>query len=102
MQMAQQQVELKRIGVLSVGVILGIMYAIFGLIAGLFISFFAIVAASVFPDAGFVGIFFGVGAVIALPIFYGILGFISGIIMAAMYNFVAKLTGGVEMEFDLS
>jgi hypothetical protein len=41
-----------------------------------------------------------VGAVILLPIFYGITGFIGGIIMAAVYNFVAGVVGGVELDLQ--
>ncbi len=102
MEFTQQEVELKRIGVLSTGVLFGAMYAIIGLIAGIIISIIAIGASSQFGQAGFGGFLFGAGAVIALPIFYGIMGFIGGILMAAIYNLVAKYTGGIELEFDLS
>ncbi|MEK6374241.1 MAG: hypothetical protein AABO58_16260 [Acidobacteriota bacterium] len=41
---------------------------------------------------------FGAAAVVALPIFYGILGFIMTLIMAALYNLVAGWVGGVELD----
>jgi hypothetical protein len=34
--------------------------------------------------------------IIFLPVIYAVLGFIGGVIMAFMYNLVAKWTGGVE------
>ena len=42
----------------------------------------------------------GIAAVIVMPIIYGVLGFIGGIISAAMYNLIAGFVGGIEMEFD--
>ena len=44
------------------------------------------------------GALFGAAAIIALPIFYGILGFISSLIGAALYNLVAGWVGGVEID----
>ena len=42
----------------------------------------------------------GIAAVIVMPIIYGVLGFIGGIISAAMYNLIAGFVGGIEMEFE--
>jgi hypothetical protein len=41
----------------------------------------------------------GIGAILAifLPIFYAIAGFIGGVIVAFVYNLVAKWTGGIEL-----
>jgi hypothetical protein len=33
-----------------------------------------------------------------MPLFYGILGFVFGLIAALLYNGVARLIGGVEIE----
>jgi len=43
---------------------------------------------------------FGYLAIITYPIIYAILGFISGAIFAALYNLIAKWTGGIKMEFE--
>jgi hypothetical protein len=41
---------------------------------------------------------FGVGAVILLPLFYGLMGFLMGMLTAALYNLIAGWLGGVELE----
>ena len=41
-----------------------------------------------------------VWAIIFLPIFYGILGFVAGGTTAWIYNLVAKYIGGLELDFD--
>ena len=43
---------------------------------------------------------FGTGFVFALPILYGICGFIFTAIGCAVYNLVAGWVGGVEVELD--
>jgi hypothetical protein len=91
---------LKRIGVLSCGKVLATLYAAMGLILG---GLFALVSMVGFampqpPDGGAnpAPLFFGGAAVIIFPIMYGIIGFIGGIIVAAIYNLVAGVVGGVE------
>lgn len=98
---------LKNIGVLSCGKVLGALYALLGLLIGLPIAFFSLIGAIVStgsPQSGSEGLIFGtlfgVGAVIFLPIFYGILGFVGGIISALLYNLIARLVGGIELEIE--
>ena len=94
--------KIKKIGVLSLGKILGIVYAIIGLIFGVFITLFSLTGATFSQSgAGLFGHLFGVGAIILLPIFYGVLGFVGGLIMALLYNLVAGLVGGLEIETEL-
>ena len=44
------------------------------------------------------GIMFGFG--IFIPIIYGAMGFVFGIIMAAIYNLIAGWIGGIEVEVE--
>jgi hypothetical protein len=44
------------------------------------------------------GAMFGVGAIIFFPILYGVLGFIGSLIGAGIYNLLAAMVGGVEIE----
>lgn len=101
--MAMQSVA--RIGVLSLAKMLAVTYAFLGLFFGGVLSLFAVMGAAVGSAAGGDGggiaaMLFGVGAVIVLPIVYGCLGFVGGLIMAPLYNLVAKVVGGIEIELE--
>jgi hypothetical protein len=91
----------RRVGPLSVAKISGVLYAIFGLIGGAFISLFSVVGSAFAPDnAGLPGMLFGIGAIILLPIVYGLLGFIFSLIGAALYNLIAGWVGGIELDLQ--
>lgn len=99
--MAMQSVT--RIGVLSLAKMLAVTYAFLGLFFGAVISLFAMMGAAAGSVAGgdsggVVALLFGAGAVIILPIVYGCLGFVGGLIMAPLYNLVARVVGGIEIE----
>ena len=94
-----------RIGVLSLAKMLAVTYAFLGLFFGGVLSLFALMGAAVGGAAGGDGggiaaMILGVGAVVVLPIVYGCLGFVGGLIMAPLYNLVAKVVGGIEVELS--
>ena len=92
--------ELKSVGVLSCAKVLGALYAAMGLIFGALVSLMSILGAAMGDgQGGLSSMVFGAGAIILLPIFYGIGGFIGGAISAALYNLVAQFVGGLELEF---
>ncbi|MBI2107820.1 hypothetical protein HYT54_01725 [Candidatus Woesearchaeota archaeon] len=94
-------VKIKKIGILSLGKIMGILYALMGLILGAILSLISLIG-SALSSNGF-GIFigmFGIGAIIFLPIFYGVIGFVFGLITALLYNLVASWIGGLEIETE--
>ena len=89
---------IKSVGVLSVGKMLGCLYAVFGLIVGAFVALLSIVGVAAAGDRdGAAGMLLGVGMVVIAPLIYGVIGFILGIIMAAVYNLVAGIAGGIEI-----
>jgi len=45
-------------------------------------------------------LFLGAGALVFAPIFYGIFGFITGLLYALFYNIVAALVGGLELNLQ--
>jgi hypothetical protein len=95
----------RRVGVFSLAKIMGVLYALLGLIlGGLFSCISLIGTLAAMPqlsegsgDQAF-GLLFGVGAIIFLPLIYGLMGFIGGLIIAALYNLVAGRIGGIELE----
>lgn len=93
---------IRRFGVLSVGKMMGLTYALIGLIFGAIFSLLAVMgaafSAAADDSAGMAGMLFGAGAIIIVPIFYGLIGFIGGLLTAAIYNLVAGIGGGVEVE----
>ncbi len=95
----------RRVRILSLGKVLGVLYALLVLIVGALFAIVSLLGAAVgaansqASDA-FVGLLFGVGSVIFMPIFYGILGFVVGLIGALLYNGIARLIGGIEIELE--
>lgn len=90
---------IRRIGPVSVAKIAGVLYALMGFIFGAIISLISLVGGAFAPeDSGFGGMMFGAAAVIALPIFYGVLGFVMTLIAAALYNLVSGWIGGIELD----
>ena len=43
---------------------------------------------------------FGAMAIIIFPLIYGAMGFVMGLIGAALYNLVAKMIGGIKIQLD--
>jgi hypothetical protein len=82
---------------------MGTLYAALGLIIGGIISLIAVVAGSFadhssFPFLG--GMAMGAGAIVIFPILYGVMGAIISAISAALYNVVAGMVGGLQIEVE--
>ena len=90
---------IKRVAPLSLAKVSAALYALLGLIFGACISLISMAGSAFAPkELGGMSMLFGVGAIVALPIFYGILGFIFSLIGAALYNLIASWVGGVEID----
>lgn len=92
---------IRRVGPLSLAKISGVLYALMGLLLGGIFSLVSVVGGAFAPqgsDAGMAGMLFGAAAIVVLPIFYGLLGFIMSLIGAALYNLIAGWVGGIELE----
>src|SRR5258708_30268221 len=91
-----------RVGPLRAGIVLGVLYRAMGLVIALIlcpVMFLSTALAGKMAGTAAVG-----GAVaavlilVALPIFYGVIGFVGGVAGSAIYNLVASWTGGLEFE----
>ncbi len=85
--------RIRKFGVGQTAKVFGILYAMCGL---LFLPI-AILIMVISPTAGAV---FGIGFAIAIPILYGLLGFIMVAIVCALYNVVSGWVGGIELELS--
>jgi len=104
------QMVIKNVGVLSVAKVQGLVMAgiglIFGIIYGLIFILFgaAMMAANGSGRGGVIGaggsVIAGIIFMIAIPIFYGILGFVIGAITGLVYNVASKYVGGIELEME--
>jgi hypothetical protein len=95
---------IKRIGPLSCAKIVGVLYAILGLFFGAMFTLFGLVGLfptdSAMPMSPAFGMFMGVGAIIFLPLFYGCMGFVMTLIFAFIYNVLAAIVGGIELQVE--
>lgn len=82
--------QIRRFGVLQTAKVVGALYALLGLV---FVPIFLLIS-MVSPRQEAIG----AGLALSMPILYGVLGFVFAAISCAIYNFVAGLVGGIEVE----
>ena len=93
---------------MPLALMLGAIGAVFGLIGGIIAAgFWATIFQAVSstpnytgPSLSYLGIFFGLGALIMAPIAGFISGLIQGLIVAVLYNWLAPKIGGIKLQFD--
>lgn len=98
----------KRVGVLSLAKVQGVVMAAIGLIVGLLYGLFFIIFGAVMMSTGGEGagsaaaggVVGGVAMIIIIPIFYAVLGFAIGALSALIYNAAAGVIGGLELELE--
>ena len=86
--------QIRRFGVLQTAKVIGALYALIGLVFVPVLLLISMVAQS--KDG------LGTGFALALPVIYGVLGFIFAALSCAIYNLVAGLVGGIEVELGES
>lgn len=93
---------IRRFGIWSVARLYGLLSAAMGLLVGLGIAVASTVGMSMAEgdEPPFLAGIFGVGAVVILPIFYGVMGICAGAIGAALYNLLAGVVGGVTLDVE--
>jgi hypothetical protein len=88
---------INRVGPLSAAKVVGLLYAILGLAVGAIVSLVSALG-GFSRGRGDVGPLFGAAAVVFFPVAYGILGFLMTLIITWLYNGLARLVGGVEVD----
>lgn len=98
------ELSVRKVGVFSLAKIMGAIYGLFGLIFGAIMSLVSLIGGlGVLAEGGEDGalaIFFGIGAIIVLPILYGVMGVLLGLLTGLIFNLVSGITGGLELEVD--
>jgi hypothetical protein len=94
-QQQKMKKQLTYISPLRAGIVLGVLYGILSLI---FVPFILVAALLGGKSGAHVPAIFGLGFAIMMPVLYAAAGFIGGIIAAALYDLIAKWTGGFEFE----
>jgi hypothetical protein len=100
--------RIKRIAPLQAGKMLGVLYACMGLIFLPFIAVAALLGAFAQQaqhdqgggPAAAVGIVLMIVFGLFIPVMYGLMGFLLGVIGAAIYNVIAQWIGGIEVEVE--
>ena len=85
--------KIKRIAPLQLGKMLAVLYAIFSAIT---IPFIILGMISSPRRTGLINM----GLMILMPLIYIVIGFVGGIIVAAVYNLCAKWVGGIEITLE--
>jgi hypothetical protein len=87
--------RIQRVGVAQLAKVMGVLYFLMGLVFLVFVLVFSRAmpgaAGTAFPGLG-------MGMIIFMPVFYAILGVVFGALTAALYNVVAGMMGGVELD----
>ena len=99
--MSNITLKLKKIDPVKWATITAAVYAIISLviIVPMFLFMSVLGASTGLEEAG-LGILGGGLMIIFLPIIYGVLGFIFGLIGAYIFNFVLSKTDGLDMDFE--
>ncbi|MGH7564812.1 MAG: hypothetical protein ACREK5_10375 [Gemmatimonadota bacterium] len=92
---------IERIGPVSLAKVMGGIYAVLGFVAGALFTLFALVGAAAGaasdPEMAWMAPLFGVAAIVIFPILYGVIAFVMGLVISALYNLIAARVGGIEV-----
>lgn len=94
--------RVKRFGVYQTSKVAAIILFLLTLVFVVPVAIVGSIVGSMFGGADFFPGFpiASVFLVVLLPVFYGIIGFVSTAISCAVYNLISKWTGGIELEFE--
>jgi uncharacterized membrane protein len=91
--------RIQRVGVWQLAKVMGVLYFLMGIVFVGLISLFSRAmpgtAGTAFPGFGFAS---GIGMLFFMPLLYAFFGVVFGALTAALYNVVAGMMGGVEID----
>jgi len=96
--------RIRSLNVVQLGLMAGVIYAVLGIIAGLFEGLIFAGAGSMFNAMYPMMPHFGTSSIVLFPLFFAVAafigGFLYGLIGGAIYNLVAGWIGGVEVQLE--
>ena len=91
----------KRIGSLSMGKMWGAIYGVFGLVVSASNSLYWLLQGGLLSVDGLRGnlslLLPSVIAIMFLPVLFAAVGFVIGLVIAILYNWLVRLIGGIEV-----
>lgn len=93
-----RMLHIKEIDIMSAGTLNGAFGVCIGVIVGVIFALFNLLA--VMMGAGNAGIVMAIGALFVFPLIYGVLAFIGGLVGALIYNLVAGMAGGIRIKVE--
>jgi len=103
-------VTVRRVGVLSLAKIFGLITLVIGLVIGVIYGLVIMALGSavlsqvrgggVGDAPAFAGVLIGLLVMIGVPLFYGALGFVMGAIYALIFNAASGFLGGLELQVE--
>lgn len=104
-QSTSRSLRINSVDAMTVGKLMGVLYAIIGLVAGLFMAAMAMVGAvaggnAAGGNAAIGGIIAAILMLVLMPLIYGAIGFVAGALGALIYNVGAGFIGGIVIEVD--
>ena len=95
---SRQVYEVKKVGIGSLVKLSFMINALAGLILGIFVAGIGLSGLPIpLEGADFLGPGLWIVAVIAVPVFYGLVGALFGLIMGFLYNLLAWTVGGIRI-----
>ena len=91
--------RLKRIGVLFLAKLQAMIMAVVGLLAGIIYSVGGFIYELSSSSLNW-GTALAFGALIGMPLLFALFGFVAGATGAVIYNLIAKLINGIEVDLD--
>jgi hypothetical protein len=83
-----------------VGLLCGILYSFGGLLIDLLVSIDLLSSKTMSTPGLSYGTVLAFGALIGMPIIFAIIGFLTGVLEALLYNLFVKWFGGVKIDFE--
>ncbi|MBI4158758.1 hypothetical protein HY500_00695 [Candidatus Woesearchaeota archaeon] len=95
-----KKLRIRKIDVLSVGKVAGIIYLVIGVFLSLLISLVPTVGPGMMRAGYYGSMMYSGAAIILIPIIYGVVGFLGGVLGAFLYNTISSWIGPIELETD--